>query len=193
MGKQRPVVLRLASEAVIHPATRAADVFKYDVAGHWLDRRERTGRRQTVRNAEWTAVFLAGPSSLDGLLTNRLAPLLQCSSSSQPDGLRRTGPEQFHAVQPDRSLSRRMQVKSQICTERSSADDPEQDDNQKKTSCFSNIKIFLVSECALMLAQGTVGAYLVSFYRTSYVGVTGLTLRPSSRRSQTVSKDACFS
>lgn len=56
-----------------------------------------------------------------------------------------------------------MQVKNQICTERSSTDDPEQDDNQKKTSCFSNIKIFLVSECALMLAQGTVGAYLVSF------------------------------
>lgn len=55
-----------------------------------------------------------------------------------------------------------MQVKNQICTEQSSTDDPEQDDNQKKTSCFSNIKIFLVSECALMLAQGTVGAYLVS-------------------------------
>lgn len=56
-----------------------------------------------------------------------------------------------------------MQVKNQICTERSSTtDDPEQDDSQKKTSCFSNIKIFLVSECALMLAQGTVGAYLVS-------------------------------
>lgn len=33
---------------------------------------------------------------------------------------------------------------------------------KKKVSCFSNIKIFLVSECALMLAQGTVGAYLVS-------------------------------
>lgn len=58
-----------------------------------------------------------------------------------------------------------MQVKSQICTDRSSTDDPEQDDNQKKTSCFSNIKIFLVSECALMLAQGTVGAYLVSLLR----------------------------
>lgn len=160
MGEQRPVVLRRTSEAVIHPATRVADVFKYDSAGHWLDRRVRRDRRRTVRNAEWTAVF---PSRLDGLLTNRLARLLQCSSSSQPDGLCRTGPEQFHAVQPDRSLSRRMQVKSQICTEQSSADDPEQDDNQKKTSCFSNIKIFLVSECALMLAQGTVGAYLVSF------------------------------
>lgn len=60
-----------------------------------------------------------------------------------------------------------MQVKNQICTERSSTDDPEQDDNQKKTSCFSNIKIFLVSECALMLAQGTVGAYLVSLYRAA--------------------------
>lgn len=33
---------------------------------------------------------------------------------------------------------------------------------KKKASCFSSIKIFLVSECALMLAQGTVGAYLVS-------------------------------
>lgn len=62
-----------------------------------------------------------------------------------------------------------MQVKNQICTERSSNDDPEQDDNQKKTSCFSNIKIFLVSECALMLAQGTVGAYLVSLGDTVLV------------------------
>lgn len=33
---------------------------------------------------------------------------------------------------------------------------------RKNSSCFSNIKIFLISECALMLAQGTVGAYLVS-------------------------------
>ncbi|KAF1392380.1 hypothetical protein PFLUV_G00027240 [Perca fluviatilis] len=96
----------------------------------------------------------------------RFALLLQCSSSLQPDALRRTGAVQFHAVQADRSLSRRMQVKNQICTERSSTDDPEQDDNQKKTSCFSNIKIFLVSECALMLAQGTVGAYLVSVLTT---------------------------
>lgn len=59
-----------------------------------------------------------------------------------------------------------MQVKNQICTEQSSTDDPEQDDSHKKTSCFSNIKIFLVSECALMLAQGTVGAYLVSVLTT---------------------------
>ncbi|KAM7423651.1 hypothetical protein PAMA_000146 [Pampus argenteus] len=65
-----------------------------------------------------------------------------------------------------------MQVKNQICTERSSTDDPEQDDNQKKTSCFSNIKIFLVSECALMLAQGTVGAYLRRFnLQSADVGV----------------------
>ncbi|XP_078097415.1 solute carrier organic anion transporter family member 3A1 [Mustelus asterias] len=35
-----------------------------------------------------------------------------------------------------------------------------------KKSCFSNIKIFLISECALMLAQGTVGAYLVSVLTT---------------------------
>ncbi|CAB1449387.1 unnamed protein product [Pleuronectes platessa] len=94
---------------------------------------------------------------------------LQCSSSPEPDALRRTEPVHFDAVQAERSLSRRMQVKNQICTERSSTDDPEQDDNQKKTSCFSNIKIFLVSECALMLAQGTVGAYLVSFCATAAV------------------------
>ncbi|XP_049639252.1 solute carrier organic anion transporter family member 3A1 isoform X2 [Suncus etruscus] len=37
---------------------------------------------------------------------------------------------------------------------------------KKKASCFSSIKIFLVSECALMLAQGTVGAYLVSVLTT---------------------------
>ncbi|XP_067873743.1 solute carrier organic anion transporter family member 3A1 [Heterodontus francisci] len=36
----------------------------------------------------------------------------------------------------------------------------------QKKSCFSNIKIFLISECALMLAQGTVGAYLVSVLTT---------------------------
>ncbi|XP_077420946.1 solute carrier organic anion transporter family member 3A1-like [Vanacampus margaritifer] len=66
-----------------------------------------------------------------------------------------------------------MQVKNQMCSERIGGgggggdDDPEQDDvSQKKTSCFSNIKIFLVSECALMLAQGTVGAYLVSVLTT---------------------------
>uniref|UniRef100_A0A665UWK0 Solute carrier organic anion transporter family member n=1 Tax=Echeneis naucrates TaxID=173247 RepID=A0A665UWK0_ECHNA len=36
----------------------------------------------------------------------------------------------------------------------------------RNSSCFSNIKIFLISECALMLAQGTVGAYLVSVLTT---------------------------
>ncbi|XP_007906532.1 solute carrier organic anion transporter family member 3A1 isoform X1 [Callorhinchus milii] len=36
----------------------------------------------------------------------------------------------------------------------------------EKQSCFSNIKIFMLSECALMLAQGTVGAYLVSVLTT---------------------------
>lgn len=41
---------------------------------------------------------------------------------------------------------------------------------KKKASCFSNIKIFLVSECALMLAQGTVGAYLVSPCANSAAG-----------------------
>lgn len=54
-----------------------------------------------------------------------------------------------------------MQLKDERCPERSSGDS-QRDDDQKKSSCFSNIKIFLVSECALMLAQGTVGAYLVS-------------------------------
>uniref|UniRef100_A0AAY4BQ33 Solute carrier organic anion transporter family member n=1 Tax=Denticeps clupeoides TaxID=299321 RepID=A0AAY4BQ33_9TELE len=42
----------------------------------------------------------------------------------------------------------------------------QREDPQKKNSCFSNIKIFLVAECALMLAQGTVGAYLVSVLTT---------------------------
>ncbi|XP_069481178.1 solute carrier organic anion transporter family member 3A1 isoform X1 [Ambystoma mexicanum] len=37
---------------------------------------------------------------------------------------------------------------------------------KSKPSCFLNIKVFLVSECALMLAQGTVGAYLVSVLTT---------------------------
>ena len=41
---------------------------------------------------------------------------------------------------------------------------------KKKVSCFSNIKIFLVSECALMLAQGTVGANLVSPRANSTAG-----------------------
>ncbi|XP_026086673.1 solute carrier organic anion transporter family member 3A1-like [Carassius auratus] len=54
-----------------------------------------------------------------------------------------------------------MQVKKQR-----SPEDPAQDDMKKKPSCFSNIKIFLVAECALMLAQGTVGAYLVSVLTT---------------------------
>ncbi|XP_038124803.1 solute carrier organic anion transporter family member 3A1 [Cyprinodon tularosa] len=42
----------------------------------------------------------------------------------------------------------------------------ETDALRKSSSCFSNIKIFLISECALMLAQGTVGAYLVSVLTT---------------------------
>ncbi|XP_034987117.1 solute carrier organic anion transporter family member 3A1 [Zootoca vivipara] len=37
---------------------------------------------------------------------------------------------------------------------------------KKSSPCVSNIQIFLVSECALMLAQGTVGAYLVSVLTT---------------------------
>ncbi|KAL7870537.1 hypothetical protein SRHO_G00080340 [Serrasalmus rhombeus] len=54
----------------------------------------------------------------------------------------------------------------QVKTQRSSSEDAPQDCIKKKTSCFSNIKIFLVAECALMLAQGTVGAYLVSVLTT---------------------------
>ncbi|XP_019737366.1 solute carrier organic anion transporter family member 3A1 isoform X2 [Hippocampus comes] len=57
-----------------------------------------------------------------------------------------------------------MQVKK---SRRSARDDmPPADAPRKKSSCFSNIKIFLISECALMLAQGTVGAYLVSVLTT---------------------------
>lgn len=55
-----------------------------------------------------------------------------------------------------------MQVKKQRDAGRSGVDTLEGDGPRKNSSCFSNIKIFLISECALMLAQGTVGAYLVS-------------------------------
>ncbi|KAJ8417547.1 hypothetical protein AAFF_G00223900 [Aldrovandia affinis] len=58
-----------------------------------------------------------------------------------------------------------MQVKKQRSPD-GNAEDAQRDDRQEKSSCFSNIKIFLVSECALMLAQGTVGAYLVSVLTT---------------------------
>ncbi|XP_051515615.1 solute carrier organic anion transporter family member 3A1-like [Myxocyprinus asiaticus] len=58
-----------------------------------------------------------------------------------------------------------MQVKHSMYSE-GSTPDSEPGECQKKTSCFSNIKIFLISECALMLAQGTVGAYLVSVLTT---------------------------
>ncbi|XP_026528821.1 solute carrier organic anion transporter family member 3A1 [Notechis scutatus] len=37
---------------------------------------------------------------------------------------------------------------------------------KKKDSRFASIQVFLVSECVLMLAQGTVGAYLVSILTT---------------------------
>ncbi|XP_051916569.1 solute carrier organic anion transporter family member 3A1-like isoform X2 [Hippocampus zosterae] len=62
-----------------------------------------------------------------------------------------------------------MQVKKQRRSRQSAGDDvPPADAPRKKSSssCFSNIKIFLISECALMLAQGTVGAYLVSVLTT---------------------------
>lgn len=53
-----------------------------------------------------------------------------------------------------------MQVKKHRDSDRSGGD--MRDGLRKAPTCFSNIKIFLISECALMLAQGTVGAYLVS-------------------------------
>ncbi|KAM8860455.1 solute carrier organic anion transporter family member 3A1 [Synchiropus picturatus] len=59
-----------------------------------------------------------------------------------------------------------MQVKKQRDSERSGGDMLERDAPRKSPSCFSNIKIFLIAECALMLAQGTVGAYLVSVLTT---------------------------
>ncbi|XP_041853797.1 solute carrier organic anion transporter family member 3A1 [Melanotaenia boesemani] len=59
-----------------------------------------------------------------------------------------------------------MQVKKHRDSDRSGGDMLERDSLRKNSSCFSNIKIFLISECALMLAQGTVGAYLVSVLTT---------------------------
>lgn len=55
-----------------------------------------------------------------------------------------------------------MQVKKHRDSDRGGGNMLEGDGLRKNSSCFSNIKIFLISECALMLAQGTVGAYLVS-------------------------------
>ncbi|KAJ7403779.1 solute carrier organic anion transporter family member 3A1-like protein [Willisornis vidua] len=46
---------------------------------------------------------------------------------------------------------------------------PRQRRRRRKVSCFSSIQLFLVSECALMLAQGTVGAYLVIYHCMHYV------------------------
>lgn len=59
-----------------------------------------------------------------------------------------------------------MQVNKHRDSDRSGGDMLEGDGLRKNSSCFSNIKIFLISECALMLAQGTVGAYLVSVLTT---------------------------
>ncbi|XP_043934304.1 solute carrier organic anion transporter family member 3A1 [Protopterus annectens] len=56
--------------------------------------------------------------------------------------------------------------KKRVPSVRSSDAHPTEQNEGRKASCFSNIKIFLVSECALMLAQGTVGAYLVSVLTT---------------------------
>ncbi|KAM4619436.1 solute carrier organic anion transporter family member 3A1 [Polymixia lowei] len=59
-----------------------------------------------------------------------------------------------------------MQVKKPGDSDGSGGDVLQRDGPRKNSSCFSNIKIFLISECALMLAQGTVGAYLVSVLTT---------------------------
>lgn len=59
-----------------------------------------------------------------------------------------------------------MQEKQQQQQLQRGSEDAPRDAMKKKASCFSNIKIFLVAECALMLAQGTVGAYLVSVLTT---------------------------
>jgi len=64
-----------------------------------------------------------------------------------------------------------MQVKKQRDSDRSGGHMLEGDGLRKNPSCFSNIKIFLISECALMLAQGTVGAYLVSTSRAHRAGL----------------------
>ncbi|CAG5958046.1 unnamed protein product [Menidia menidia] len=65
-----------------------------------------------------------------------------------------------------------MQVKKHRGSDRSAGDMLEGDGPRKTSSCFSNIKIFLISECALMLAQGTVGAYLVRKLEPSWTCVT---------------------
>ncbi|RVE71831.1 hypothetical protein OJAV_G00056140 [Oryzias javanicus] len=67
---------------------------------------------------------------------------------------------------PRSTANARMQVKKQRDSSRSGGDILEGESLSKNSSCFSNIKIFLISECALMLAQGTVGAYLVSVLTT---------------------------
>lgn len=138
----------------------------YTLAGQAVKR----VRWRTVRNVEWTAAFLAVYSNPGGLLT-RESQLFCIAARHHHNQMLSAGPDPFSFMPSNLTgaWARRMQVKNQICTEQSSTDDPEQDDSQKKTSCFSNIKIFLVSECALMLAQGTVGAYLVSFTGTAFV------------------------
>ncbi|KAM7414534.1 hypothetical protein PAMA_019377 [Pampus argenteus] len=59
-----------------------------------------------------------------------------------------------------------MQVKKHRDSDRSGSDMLEGGSLRKTPACFSNIKVFLIAECALMLAQGTVGAYLVSVLTT---------------------------
>ncbi|KAM7396687.1 hypothetical protein PAMP_019710 [Pampus punctatissimus] len=59
-----------------------------------------------------------------------------------------------------------MQVKKHRDSDRSGGDMLEGGSLRKTPACFSNIKVFLIAECALMLAQGTVGAYLVSVLTT---------------------------
>lgn len=72
--------------------------------------------------------------------------------------------------------------------ERSAGDALEGDALRKNSSCFSNIKIFLISECALMLAQGTVGAYLVSATRPPHTPGAADCCLPRPWRSQADSR-----
>lgn len=143
-----------------HPA-RVAYVLKWDGADvQRADRRRDAsdGLGLNQGGQRWSSVIAAVIRLFSCERAARCHHPYQMFSSAGPQPLCVVTPSK-----PTGAWAPRMQVKHQMCSERSSStDDPEQDDNEKKTSCFSNIKIFLVAECALMLAQGTVGAYLVS-------------------------------
>ncbi|KAL8197461.1 UNVERIFIED_CONTAM: hypothetical protein K2H54_025395 [Gekko kuhli] len=62
---------------------------------------------------------------------------------------------------------------------------------KKGSSCFSSIQVFLVSECALMLAQGTVGAYLdLRFHQVLQCQEHGRTTRKICNSSRTLATKA---